>query len=51
MGILDMRAYAWAKETLAHAKKQDDIPDHPMIDMVLDVQHAIIQEKRQSLAD
>jgi len=34
LDILELRAYARAKELLDNSKDRKDVPDHPMIDQV-----------------
>ena len=38
LDIMELRAYARAKECLDNAKDPKDVPDHPMIDQVFLVQ-------------
>jgi hypothetical protein len=44
--ILELRAYARAKESLDNAKSKNDVPDSPMIDMVMEIQADLAKRKR-----
>ena len=45
--IMELRSYARAKELVDNAKREDDLPQSPWCDLVLDIQAQIIKEKRQ----
>lgn len=47
LDIMELRAYARAKESLDNAKDEKDVPDHPMIDQVFLIQHEIMRRKRE----
>jgi len=44
--IIEARHYVRAKRLIDDAKSQDDVPDHPMINMVWEIQHDIAREIR-----
>ena len=44
--ILELRAYARAKETLDNAKSKNDVPGSPMVDMVMEIQAELAKRKR-----
>ncbi|MDD5502587.1 MAG: hypothetical protein PHH26_03885 [Candidatus Thermoplasmatota archaeon] len=46
LDILELRAYARAKEILDNAKRSEDVPDNPMIDRVFLIQHEILERKK-----
>ena len=46
MEILELRAYSRAKEALDNAKSKNDVPDSPMIDMVMEIQAELVKRKR-----
>ena len=43
--IMGLRSYAEAKRVVDNAKQENDLPDHPMIEQVLDIQVEIVREK------
>lgn len=43
---MELRAYARAKEAIDSAKDDKDIPDHPMVDRVFEIQHEIKKRKK-----
>ena len=48
LDIIELRAYARAKDTLKHAKRPEDIPQDPMIDMVFEIEHELLSRRRAS---
>lgn len=46
LDILELRAYARAKEMLDNAKRPEEVPDSPMIDRVFLIQHEIMGRKK-----
>jgi len=44
--ILELRAYARAKESLDNAKSKNDVPSSPMVDMVMEIQAELAKRKR-----
>lgn len=46
--IMGLRSYAEAKRVVDNAKKESDLPNHPMIEQVMDIQTEIILEKRNA---
>ena len=51
LDILELRAYARAKEVLDNAKRPEDVPHSPMIDRVFLIQHEILKRKKAGEAD
>ena len=45
--IMELRSYARAKELVDNAKKEEDLPDSPWVDIVFEIETAIIREKRK----
>ena len=46
LDILELRAYARAKEAMDNAKRKEDIPDSPMVGQVWEVQHELMRRRR-----
>lgn len=46
LDIMELRAYARAKECLDNAKDPKDVPDHPMIDRVFEIQAELLKRRR-----
>jgi hypothetical protein len=44
--ILELRAYARAKEALDNAKSKNDVPSSPMVDKVMEIQSELVKRKR-----
>jgi hypothetical protein len=44
--ILELRAYANAKEALDNAKSKNDVPSSPMVDMVMEIKAELVKRKR-----
>ncbi len=44
--ILELRAYARAKEALDNAKSKNDVAGSPMVDLVMEVQEELVKRKR-----
>jgi len=44
--IMELRAYARAKEVLDNAKSKNDVPSSPMVDMVMEIQAELAKRKR-----
>ena len=51
LDILELRAYARAKETLDNARRSEDVPNSPMIDRVFLIQHEILKRKKAGEVD
>lgn len=47
--VMELRAFARAKQTVDDAKKAEDIPKTPMIDWVMDVKKEIIKQRREAM--
>jgi hypothetical protein len=47
LDIIEFRAYARAKEALDNAKKPEDVPDSPMIEMVWLVQEEMLKRRKE----
>ena len=45
LDIIELRAYAKAKEVLDNAKDSKDVPDHPLIDQVFLIQHELMKRR------
>ena len=49
LDIIELRAYARAKDTLKHAKRPEDIPNDPMIDIVFEVETEIARGRKEGI--
>jgi hypothetical protein len=47
LDIMELRAYSRAKEALDNAEKPDDVPNHPMIDRVFEVQYELLKRRKE----
>lgn len=45
--IMELRAYAQAKEALQNAKKQEDIPKSPVVDRVWEIEAELYKRGRE----
>ena len=46
---MELRGYERAKSRVDNTKKDEDLPDHPMIELVQDIEHAIAAAKREAM--
>jgi len=51
LDIMELRAYARAKDALDNAKKEEDIPKTAMVEVVWQVQHEIMKRKKRKRVD
>ncbi len=45
--IMELRAYAAAKEALDNAKRPEDLPTGPMVEKVWIVQHELVERQKE----
>ena len=46
LDIIELRAYARAKDALDNAKSKNDIPGSPMVDTVMEIQAELARRRR-----
>lgn len=44
---MELRSYSRAKELVENAKEEKDLPKSPWVDLVFEIETAIIREKRK----
>lgn len=49
--ILMLRSYARTKEQMEHAEDEKDAPKGPMADLVLEIEYALLQERKARVTD